>query len=107
MRFKKGVDPQSIKPELNIALFIIDGLYREEGLELVITSLNDSKHSISSCHYNGCAADLRIWGLKTPGNMVSKIAVALGFNEDYDVILEKDHIHIEYQPKRKKHHGSD
>lgn len=101
MKFKKDVDPTGIRPELMVALFICDSVYREvEGIDLVVTSLNDGKHSFGSLHFSGAAADLRIWNIDAE-RMVNKIKIALGSNSAYDVVLESDHIHLEWQPKSK------
>ena len=66
---------------------------------VAVTSCTDGKHSRASLHYTGNAVDLRIWNI--PENrrkeLVAKLSLALG--AEYDVVLEKDHIHIEYQPK--------
>lgn len=69
------------------------------GKVITITSLLDGRHSIKSKHYTGNAFDIRI-SKYTPFELkalVKALKIALGTN--YDVILEKDHIHIEYDPK--------
>lgn len=100
MRIKDAsINPFGMRVELLFALGITDGVYREEGVELVITSLNDGHHSHQSFHYSGNAADLRIWHLADPAATVARIKERVG--PDYDIILEKDHIHIEYQPRRR------
>lgn len=93
-----SVLPHDLHPRLVEALFIADQLHREStGKELVITSLNDGKHKEGSLHYTGRAADLRIWHLPRPDSFTSKLAGKVG--PDFDVILEDDHIHMEYDPK--------
>lgn len=79
-----------------MALCIAHELYRERAETLTITSLVDGTHSRGSLHYVGAAADLRL-----PRRHVPLIARELGkrLGRDYDVVLEKTHIHIEYQPK--------
>jgi hypothetical protein len=69
---------------------------------MVVTSVNDGSHSYSSLHYSGCAADLRIRNLPEhtmPEDVANEIKERLG--KDFDVIVEKDHIHMEYQPKKR------
>lgn len=101
MRLKKGVIATRIQPELLLALTIADSVWEQFGCELVVTSLNDGKHSQSSLHYAGQAADLRTHCF--PAEKVPAVAdmlkEALGQNPDFDVVVEKDHIHIEWQPK--------
>lgn len=101
MRLKDGVKVHGIRPELLLALQIADAVYRERGHSLTVTSLTDGTHSATSLHYAGAAADLRIWGVDEPHAMALEIGAALG--EDYDVLAERTHIHLEYQPR---HSGS-
>lgn len=73
---------------------------------VVITSANDGRHMDGSLHYKDRAFDIRIWNIKSKNSQLrhalartwaARIAERLG--EDYDVILESDHIHMEYDPK--------
>ncbi len=66
-----------------------------------ITSANDSEHMEGSLHYANRAYDIRIWNVVGPNRQMAeqwtaKMQLALG--DHYDIILEKDHIHAEYQP---------
>lgn len=102
MILKKGVNVQGIRPELIIAIIVCNDVYIENDKELVITSVNDGKHSNTSLHYSGCAIDLRTHYFENEAEVVEvadQIKDRLGI--DYDVIVEDDHIHLEYQPRRK------
>ena len=102
MKLKPGVNPFGLKPELLLALMVAESVWTQSGVELVVTSLNDGKHSKTSLHYAGCAADIRTNNITEIGKkewLVEQLRFCLGQNPDYDVILEIDHIHIEYQPK--------
>ena len=102
MKLKNSdVNVNGIRPELVLALVIANDIYANHGENLVITSLNDGKHSQTSLHYSGCAADLRTrYFLKSEqSKVVNDLKEALTI--DFDVVLEKDHIHLEYQPKRR------
>lgn len=87
-------------PPLLLALLVADQVYQEKGTRMVVTSLRDGRHSNTSLHYSGAAADLRIRGLPEgqPQWIVDEIRTRL--NRHYDVILEADHIHLEWQPRR-------
>lgn len=66
-----------------------------------ITSANDSKHKDGSLHYKNRAFDIRIFNV-IGGHPVTRVwcekaRLILGIN--YDIILETDHIHVEYDPK--------
>lgn len=65
------------------------------------------KHSDNSLHWQGLAWDFRIWKNNDPAQgkldtetlslLVSSLKKYLG--DMFDVVLEEDHIHIEYDPK--------
>jgi len=64
-----------------------------------ITSANDSKHMIGSLHYTNKAFDLRTRNIIEPTHSkartwVAKMQLALG--DQYDIVLEADHIHAEF-----------
>lgn len=96
IQLKAGVRTAGIRPEIVLALHVAEGIWQAQGRELVVTSLTDGRHSRTSLHYAGAAVDLRIWDLDAE-RARRELAEALG--EDYDVVLEKDHIHCEFQPK--------
>lgn len=106
MILKEGVSTRGISPELQIALFICNEVYATHGVNMVITSLVDGKHSLKSKHWTGDAADLRTHNLPThvdPQTVVKDIKERLN-SSDYDVILEdyngpNEHIHCEFDPK--------
>jgi uncharacterized protein YcbK (DUF882 family) len=100
MRLKQGVKINCIKPQMVIALNIIEKVWESLGIELVVTSVCDSVHSKNSLHYVGFAADIRIRDFKTKEKLNLAIKnIKRNIGKQFDVILESDHIHIEYQPK--------
>ena len=96
---KDGVSINGVKPEIVFAMNVVEQIYRNYEVGLTITSINDSKHGYGSLHYIGYAFDCRIYNLEGVDvqPVVKEIKEAL--NADFDVLLEKDHIHIEFQPK--------
>ena len=79
------------------AAVIAEEVYGKQGVELVITSANDGKHGDKTLHHKGLALDLRTWTLGDRKSYVaSELQRTLG--EAYDVVLEVDHIHMEYDP---------
>jgi hypothetical protein len=82
---------------------LLDWLYEASqiiGKTITITSANDSKHSANSLHYEDLALDIRIRNLTIDEQRF--LIRFLNFKDDknnYDVVLEKDHIHVEYDPK--------
>ena len=100
MILKEGVVTNGIRQELLLALIVANDVYSQHGKDLVVTSLNDGKHSLTSLHYSGCAADLRTHYFEDAEDVkdvAASIKNRLGI--DYDVVVEKDHIHMEYQPR--------
>jgi hypothetical protein len=96
---KPGVRVRGLSNEILLAIIIAESIYRETQGLMVITSLTDGKHSAGSLHYTGEAVDLRLPSTIMIDQIVSQLKSALG--SSYDVIHEVDHIHIEYDPKRK------
>ena len=103
MKIKEGARLLGVQPVMILAAITADSIWKDLGAKdgVVITSGIDGKHSSGSLHYKGYALDLRIWNLPNPElaqNAAQALREALG--EDFDVVLEKDHIHVEFDPKR-------
>ena len=71
-----------------------------------VTSANDSTHGANSLHYKNRAYDIRTKNISCylqrskediAKDWVERMKLVLG--DDYDVIFERDHIHVEYDPK--------
>lgn len=64
----------------------------------IITSALEGKHSPTSLHPKGLAYDFRTRHLSEGSKkaLVDWLKEYLG--ESFDVILEKDHLHVEYDP---------
>ena len=99
MELKSGVKLVGLHPELHLGLVIANEVYASHGVNMVITSVLDGKHSKTSLHYAGYAADLRIKNLGNtdPYDVAKEIKRRLGV--DFDVIVESNHIHLEFQPR--------
>ena len=97
---KPDVRITGLRPEIVLALLVAERAYAEIGCELVLTSGVEGAHSPGSFHYAGSAVDSRT--LNVPADklkpLVEKIRSALG--PDFDVVLESNHLHIEFQPKQ-------
>lgn len=98
---KYGVSIQGMRPEMLLGVMVAIEAYRERGYDTVITSATDGKHSATSLHYAGCAVDLRTKHLEDPQeaeDIAGQLRRALA--PHFDVVVEPDHIHLEYQPRR-------
>ncbi len=101
MRIKPGVSIVGIQPPIIIALIICDGIYAGMGYELVVTSGTEGKHRPRSLHYVGFAVDIRIRDFNFPEEEAAAFNyILLALGAEFDVILHKRHIHIEFQPKK-------
>lgn len=112
MYIKPGVRLVGMKPEMFFALQVADNLAirmqwhaLKEGLpifeEPVLTSGVDGAHSYGSLHYSGNAADLRSHHYNADQIVEFVRALSERLGQNYDVVAEEDHIHLEYQPKGK------
>jgi hypothetical protein len=88
-----------MRTELLFAMTVASEVFMRAGSEMTITSIVDGTHAFRSRHYDGAAFDFRIYHLdrKRIEKIIAEIKNAL--NVDYDVVLEKDHGHCEYDPK--------
>lgn len=104
IQITKVVDNQPEKlnysPFIERAMTIADAILMAlDNKEIVVTSILDGVHSNRSLHYKGLAFDMRthIYTQYEISKLMGNLKWMLGAN--YDVVLEKDHIHIEYDPK--------
>src|SRR3989304_4563403 len=92
----------TLPPHMQAALAILDETRRDalqylRAEEAVVTSGKDGTHMATSLHYQGLAIDLRTrdfverWGFLLESQL----------GHGWDVVVEKDHIHLERDPKKK------
>lgn len=109
MRLKSGVSIQGLHEKICKALGYFEGVYKAYNLSesFVITSgtedppdtedLRESTHRASSLHPTGRAVDIRTWGFtKQDLHDIAQTAQDV-LGEDYDIIVEIDHLHVEYE----------
>lgn len=103
MKLKPTVNLLGLHPKMQIANSIAATIYFKYSYEFVITAAIEGGHTSKSLHPYGRACDYRIKNIKTWDEvkaMTEELKDQLG--ADYAVILEKDHIHVEYDPKNTK-----
>ena len=98
--FKEGVQLTITKAVQEI-LFWAETVWARHGKTCTVTSGTDGEHGKQSKHYTGYALDLRIRDLQV--ELLQPIVQGLqkGLGQDYDVVLERDHVHVEYD----EHHA--
>lgn len=94
----KGAKLLGIKPEMIPVFIITNEVFRHYSAEAVLTEGTGGIHR-TIVHPLGMATD---WGLSKLGKSVdksikSRLKAKLG--DQYDVILESDHFHIEFDPR--------
>ncbi len=113
IRYKDTVDLRIIKPQTVFAIFIADQVYGNMGFtEMWITSICDDTvgRKPNSLHRSGLAFDLRLPFPPTsaigttamqhnPKVVQLEKGLKLRLGPSFDVVLESDHIHVEYDVK--------
>lgn len=100
LKIKKGVNITGIKPEMNIAIIAAMQFCTDIEKDCVITCALDGQHMKSSLHYVGYAVDFRIRHMNKTERKMFKVAMKDALVDNFDVILESSHLHVEYQPER-------
>lgn len=99
LSLKPGVRISGIRPELLLAIIAAERVFEKAGHDVTVTACVEGKHAANSLHYVGLAVDLRTKDILPADalGIIARIKVALG--DDFDVVHEVDHVHIEFQPK--------
>jgi hypothetical protein len=100
LNLKPGVRITGMRTEILLAAVATMRVYEEAGHDFTITACVDGKHTTGSFPYAGAAIDVRTRELAPADvqKILAQIKACLG--DDFDVVLEADHIHIEFQPKQ-------
>ena len=99
--FKKDVLIKRVHPKMVYAWGVVAQLSDEWDIDTVVTSVSDGVHMRGSKHYlDPCqASDFRTWYLPSEPEkrkFTKELQKRLG--EDFDVVLESTHLHVEYDP---------
>jgi len=98
---KKGTDAmiKGMQTEILLAIIITDALLEKMfKRDLILTSVTDY-HKPPSLHSKGQAFDMRTWGMNGEDQTRFKKELENLLGDEYDVVIEEDHIHIEFDPK--------
>ncbi len=99
MKLKAGVKLEGVSWRIFYAAIIVEAVLKTFGVDLVITSACDGQHMPHSLHYKGLAFDARSRELAPQFQTHARDEMKKELGPDYDVVLEKDHFHIEHDPK--------
>lgn len=95
----KGASIRGMRAEALAGWDICSAVYEQFNYLCWLTSGTEGEHSPGSLHYLGLAFDLRIKHMDAmdPVRIAEMCAKRLG--DEFDVALEGNHIHVEFQPK--------
>ncbi len=99
LKFKNGVPLQGLQPDMLYCLDECNAVFKSFGYDCIVTSTTDGKHMVGSKHYIGYAGDLRRRHVKDGDIELIDEKLKTELGNDYDVVLESDHWHVEYDPK--------
>ena len=101
LRIKPGVSIIGLHPAMHTAQIAACGVWGSHGFsECWITSGTEGSHSWGSRHYSGMAIDFRTVKLDKGYNWRQvKDDLAKYLGDEFDVVLENTHIHVEFHPK--------
>lgn len=101
MLFKPGVNTNGVQSPTWYAIGVAEIVYKNHGMLLVVTSLTDGIHpDKKNIHGLGLAADIRTRAIPTEVlALIFKELVGILDPLGYDIVIEVDHIHVEYDPK--------
>jgi len=97
---KSGVRLEGLRPEMAVALLAAERVYAEQKLDCVVTSCIRPAVAKKSFHPDGRAVDIRISNIPKralTSEIHKRLRAALA--TQFDVVLERDHIHVEFDPK--------
>lgn len=102
LRIKSGTNGARIyglQPPMILAAMVCVDVMKSRNADATITAGIDGKHMVSSKHYVGLAFDLRTNILTDADKEAVRLEIKSALGDDYDVVAEGDHIHIEFDVK--------
>ncbi len=98
IKFKPGIWTSNLTPEMMRAINVAGRVFHELRADAIVTALQDGEHKKNSLHYKQMAVDFRTRHVAkgVRGEIAHHMRRLLG--DDYDVILHKTHLHVEYDP---------
>ncbi len=99
VKMKEGVVMVGTSHTLFEIIRVARQVYSALDKAVVITSGIDGSHRKDSLHYVGKALDLRTRHLTHDEKNEVRDEMRAKLGDNYDVVLESDHLHVEYDPQ--------
>lgn len=96
-----GVDNTGLKPEALLGLMVVTCYFMEHAWPCRQTSGLEGKHGRNSLHFAGLAFDVGRTGVPAVFQPKVRSDLAKRLGDQFDVVEEGDHWHIEFQPERR------
>jgi len=96
---KPGVSVKGVRAETVFAMNEARAWCDRNGIAFTITSCTEGKHMEGSLHYSGLAFDFRTRDMSPAMKTACGLSLQEALGEQYDVVLEKSHCHVEFDPK--------
>lgn len=98
MMVKKGISICGLRPELLFGMMIANEVFENMDELLVITEVVARRSQTWSYHPAGFAFDCRLPEEENVDVLGAVLRESLG--EEWDVVVENNHIHVEYEVRR-------
>ncbi len=106
MKYKEGVTNEGLHWTMRKVDKVVEDVWLAHGQEAVVTSTLGGKHTKWSWHRFGCAEDFRTrdpnfprsWEFDEKTLEEIRRELARRLPPPYQVVVESDHIHIEFDP---------
>jgi len=98
LRIKAGVKlPPAVA--MAVLLRVAEDAFSLRDSSCTLTSGLEGKHGVKSLHPKGRALDFRTFELSAGADQSVAEYMQACLGDDFDVVVEPDHIHAEYDPK--------
>jgi hypothetical protein len=96
IELKKGISLNGVQAPVLFGLMVLDGVIALHSVPTVVTSCTEGKTHKGLAHYVGAAVDVRSRELTISQQNGVKAAFDSAQNGEMDLVIEKDHFHLEW-----------
>jgi len=100
-----GASVRGLGAEMAIAWTIIMAIFERHGVTARLSSGVDGEHMRGSSHYRGHAIDISKRDVPSQAHAQLGQAMSAALGDEFDVIEESTHWHIQFKPKEPLNHG--